>query len=153
MSKLDVMYNKVAPHLLSLMRIAFALAFLQHGTMKMFGIPAMPGSPMAPGFHLIGMPPLMMAAAVLEVLGGILLLIGLLTRPVAFVLSGEMAVAYFMAHAPRGLYPATNGGETAMLFCFAFLYLAAVGGGVWSVDQLFRRSQHSEASQRAGSTV
>jgi len=153
MSKFDSIYSKVAPHLLSLMRIAFALAFLQHGTMKMFGIPAMPQAHMLPGFHLMSMPPLMMVASILEVFGGILLLVGLLTRPIAFVLSGEMAVAYFMAHAPRGLYPATNGGEPAMLFCFAFFYLAAAGGGVWSVDQLFRRRQPAEATQRTGSAV
>lgn len=73
-------------------------------------------------------------AAVLELVGGVALLLGLLTRPVAFLLSGEMAVAYFMVHAPQGFFPVLNGGELAILYCFAFLYLAAAGAGPWSLD-------------------
>jgi len=78
-------------------------------------------------------------AGVLEVFGGALLLIGLFSRPVAFILSGEMAVAYFQAHYPRGFWPVLNGGEPAILFCFVFLYLAAAGAGPWSIDALWRR--------------
>ena len=117
-----------SPRLLSVLRIVAALLFIQHGTSKYFGFPmAGPGGPV-PLMSQAGL------AGVLEIVGGTLLLLGFFTRPVAFVLSGEMAVAYFTAHAPRGLYPLTNGGEVAVLFCFIFLYLAAAGGGPWSVD-------------------
>jgi len=110
--------------LLSLLRIVAALGFMHHGISKLFGIPP------------FGMPltPMLTVAGLLELIGGLLLLVGLFTRPVAFVLSGMMAVAYFMVHAPQGLYPSVNGGEAAMLYCFIFLYLAAAGGGAWSVD-------------------
>ena len=112
--------------LLSVMRIVVALAFFEHGTSKFFGFPPFP----MPG----PLPPLLMAAGALELVGGALLVIGLFTRPVAFLLSGQMAIAYFMAHAPKGFFPAENGGEAAVLYCFAFLYLAAAGGGAWSAD-------------------
>ena len=115
-----------SPHLLSVLRIVVALLFILHGTAKLFGVPA--GGGPVPLASKLGV------AGVLEVVGGALLLLGLFTRPVAFVLSGEMAVAYFTAHAPRGLIPMANGGEVAVLFCFVFLYLAAAGGGAWSVD-------------------
>jgi len=118
-----------APRLLSILRIVTAFLFMQHGGMKLLGFPA----PFPMGevnlFSLIGL------AGVLELAGGFLLLIGLFTRPVAFILSGEMAVAYFMAHAPRSFYPIANGGEPAILFCFVFLYFAFAGGGPWSVDR------------------
>jgi putative oxidoreductase len=114
-----------APHILSILRILTAATFLTHGTMKLFGWPA----PFE--FPLNGM---LYIAAILEVVGGLLLIVGLFSRPVAFVLSGEMAVAYFMGHAPQGFFPALNGGEAAMLFCFIFLYIAAAGPGPWSVD-------------------
>jgi putative oxidoreductase len=104
-----------------------------HGAQKLFGFPApMPG----------GGPPLMSlfgVSGILEFFGGLLVLLGLFTRPVAFILAGEMAVAYFMAHAPGGFWPHLNKGEPAVLFCFIFLYLAAAGGGPWSLDSLLRR--------------
>ena len=116
--------------LLSVLRIVAALLFIEHGMMKLFNFPP---STMFEGvklFSLIGV------AGTLELVGGALLLIGLFTRPVAFILAGEMAFAYFMAHAPKSFYPALNEGEPAILFCFIFLYLAAAGGGAWAVDNL-----------------
>jgi putative oxidoreductase len=118
------------PRALSLLRIVAAFLFIQHGTAKLFGFPAPPGQGPVPLASLPGV------AGLLEVVGGALVLLGLFTRPVAFVLCGEMAVAYFMAHVPRGhfLSPTLNGGEPAVLFCFIFLLLAAAGPGPWSVD-------------------
>ena len=117
-----------SPKLLSLLRIVVALGFIQHGTSKFFGVPPFP----MPG----PLPPLLVAAGVLELVGGGLMLLGLFTRPVAFILSGQMAVAYFMFHAPQGFFPAQNMGEGAMLYCFVFLYFAAAGAGPWSVDAM-----------------
>lgn len=116
--------------LLSVLRIVSALLFIAHGTTKLFGWPptemfATPPEPMT----------LMWFAGILEAFGGALLLIGLFTRPVAFVLSGMMAVAYWMAHAPQSIFPIQNGGDAAILFCFVFLYIAAAGGGPLSVDR------------------
>lgn len=116
-----------APRLLGLLRIVAAILFIEHGTQKLFGIPT--------AAH--GMPEpftLLWFAAVLETVGGFLLLIGLFTRPVAFILSGQMAVAYWMAHAPQSPFPALNGGDAAILFCFVFLYLVAAGPGAFSID-------------------
>ncbi|MGV4795707.1 DoxX family membrane protein [Rhizobium sp. F40D2] len=115
-----------SPYGLAALRIITALLFIEHGTMKLFGFPAsqMSGS----------LPPLMLFAALLELVGGILILVGLLTRPVAFLLAGEMAVAYFMAHAPNSFFPAVNQGDAAILFCFVFLYLFFSGPGAFSVD-------------------
>lgn len=121
-------------HLLSVLRIIAAFLFIAHGTQKLFGWPASEPRDTAPLLSLMGL------AGVLETFGGLLLLVGLFTRPVAFLLAGEMAVAYFKAHAPRGLWPILNNGEVAVLFCFLFLYLAAVGGGPWSLDAL--RAKH-----------
>ena len=116
-----------APRMLSVLRIMAALLFIAHGTQKVLGFPASErGTP--PLFSLMGF------AGVLETFGGLLLLFGLFTRPVAFVLAGMMAVAYFMAHAPQGFYPAANGGDAAILFCFVFLYLFTAGAGTWSLD-------------------
>ncbi|MDB5679571.1 DoxX family protein [Sphingomonas bacterium] len=115
-----------SPQLLSLLRIVAGLAFMAHGISKFFGIPPFP-------MPLNG---LLTVAGALELVGGALILIGLFTRPVAFVLSGQMAVAYFMFHAPKGFFPSANMGEAAMLFCFIFLYLAAAGAGPWSVDAM-----------------
>lgn len=113
---------------LALLRIVAALLFMEHGTQKLFGFPAPPSFGMPAPFSLLWF------AAVLEVGGGLLVLLGLFTRPVAFILSGQMAVAYWMAHAPRGFFPVLNGGEGSILYCFIFLALAAVGGGAWSVE-------------------
>ena len=121
-----------SPRLLSIVRIVAALLFMEHGMQKLFGVPAGPIHP--------EMFSLLWFAAILEFAGGVLLLIGLFTRPVAFLLSGEMAVAYWMAHAPHSPFPAINGGDAAILFCFLFLYLAVAGAGPWSVDRAIRRA-------------
>lgn len=110
--------------LLSVLRIVAGLGFLHHGTSKFFDLPPFPGA----------LNPLLYVAGTLELVGGTLLVLGLLTRPTAFVLSGMSAVAYFMVHAPQSFFPAANGGEPALLYCFIFLYLAAAGGGAWSLD-------------------
>jgi len=123
-----------APHLLSALRIAAAFSFMTHGTQKLFSAPlSQPRDP-------VELMSLAGAAGVLEVFGGLLLLLGLFTKPVAFLLSGEMAVAYFLSHASRSFFPVLNGGEPAMLFCFIWLYIAAAGPGPWSLDALWRRS-------------
>jgi putative oxidoreductase len=114
-----------APQILSVLRIMTAATFLTHGTMKLFGWPAEFPYPLNA---------LLYVAAVLEVVGGLLLVVGLFSRPVAFVLSGLMAFAYFIGHGSGGFFPVLNGGEAAMLFCFIFLYIAAAGPGPWSVD-------------------
>ncbi|WP_417725311.1 DoxX family protein [Salipiger sp.] len=114
--------------MLSVLRIVSALIFLLHGSQKLFGVPATDQQP--PLMSLMGV------GGVLEFVGGLLLLVGFLTRPVAFVLSGMMAVAYWMFHAPQNLFPTLNGGDAAILYCFVFLYLAVVGGGKWSVDAM-----------------
>jgi putative oxidoreductase len=128
----DVISNAVlatwSPRLLSILRIVAALLFLQHGLAKLLHFPHVAMFDQLQLFSLLGL------AGVIELVGSVLLLIGLFTRPVAFIMSGEMAVAYFMAHAPRGFFPILNQGELALLFCFVFLYLAAAGGGQWSVD-------------------
>jgi putative oxidoreductase len=121
-----------APRLLSVLRIVAALIFMEHGTQKLFGFPASP-NPAPALFSLYGL------AGILEVVGGGLLLLGLFTRPVAFVLAGMMAVAYWMAHAPRSPFPVLNGGDAAILYCFVFLFMVAAGGGVWSLDTLRSR--------------
>jgi putative oxidoreductase len=118
-----------APRLLSVLRIVAAILFIQAGTVKLFGWPmGMPGGATAPLMSQVGI------GGLLETVGGFLLLIGLFTRPVAFVLSGEMAVAYFQFHQPNGFWPVVNQGQQAVLFCFIWLYLAAAGPGPWSVD-------------------
>jgi putative oxidoreductase len=121
------------PRALSVLRIMTGLLFLEHGTQKLLGFP--PSEHSFPAlFSLMGL------QGILELVGGFLILIGLFTRPVAFILAGNMAVAYFMAHAPKGFFPTLNGGQLAILFCFVFLYLAVAGGGQWSVDtQIARR--------------
>lgn len=118
------------PQLLSVFRIVIALLFLEHGTAKLLGFPHVE---MFDGLKLMS---LMGFAGILELVGSLLLLVGLFTPIVAFILSGEMAIAYFMVHAPRGFFPVLNMGEGAIFYCFAFLYLAAAGAGPWSVDRL-----------------
>ena len=123
-----------APHLLSLMRFIVGFLFLQHGGQKLFGFPVpMPGPPLDL-FSLIGL------AGLLEFCGGLLLLLGLFTRWTAFILSGQMAIAYFMAHAGKGFWPIANQGELAVFYSFVFLYLAAAGGGPWSLDRMRGKS-------------
>ena len=130
MSKMATWSASWAPHLLSVLRIITAFCFMQHGSMKLLGFP----KPMDVSlFSLMGL------AGTLELVGGFLILIGLFTRPVAFILSGEMAFAYFMAHAPNSFWPVLNHGEPAVLYCFIFLYLAAAG--VWAVDRLIGQRQ------------
>ena len=126
---MDKLINAWRPRVLSLLRAVAAFCFLQHGTQKMFGFPL----PQRGEFELFSM---IGAAGVLEVFGGLLLMVGLFTRPTAFVLSGLMAFAYFIAHAPRGFWPLANGGELAAVYAFLFLYLAFAGGGAWSLDRL-----------------
>jgi putative oxidoreductase len=123
------------PRALAVLRIVTAYLFIPHGTAKIFGVPH---QPMFDGLQLMS---LIGLAGMLEVVGGVLLLVGLFTRPVAFVLCGFMAVAYFMAHASQGhgLLPMLNQGELAVLYCFVFLYLAVAGAGAWSVDALRQR--------------
>jgi len=121
-----------APRLLSILRIVAALIFMAHGTQKLLGFPVSPN----PGPAAFSLP---WIAGVLELIGGALLVPGLFIRPVAFVLSGLMAFAYWMAHAPKSFFPVLNGGDAAILYCFVFLFIAAAGGGVWSLDSLRNR--------------
>jgi putative oxidoreductase len=121
------------PRLLSLLRIAVAL-FMEHGMQKLFGFPPRTGP--GPGFLT-----LLWFAGVIEFLGGLLVLLGLFTRPIAFLLSGEMAIGYFMVHAPRSFFPVLNGGDAAALYSFIFLYLAFAGPSSWSLDAAWRRRQ------------
>jgi putative oxidoreductase len=125
--------NRWAPLALGILRIVTALVFIEHGGQKLFGFP--PGEHPAVGFA----GGLMTVAGVLEFFGGILILLGLFTRPVAFVLSGMMAVAYWMAHAPQNPFPVNNGGDAAILYCFIFLYLVFAGPGSLSLDDTMMR--------------
>ena len=116
------------PQLLGLLRIVTALVFLEHGTAKLFHFPVpQPGAPDP-------LPTLLLAAAAIELVCGVLIALGLFTRLAAFVAAGEMAIAYFMEHFPRGFWPIVNQGGEAILLCFVFLYLAAAGAGAWSID-------------------
>lgn len=129
-----------APQLLSVLRIITAFLFVQHGTQKWLAFPVARPSP-TEFWSLSG------AAGLLELVGGFLLLFGVFTRPLAFVLSGLMAFAYFIAHAPQAFWPIVNRGELAVLYCFVFLYLAAAGGGPWSVDEWLRRGDRAAADK------
>jgi putative oxidoreductase len=124
--------SAASPYLLSIVRIVVALLFIEHGSMKLLGFP--PSSQASP-LTLLSLEGL---SGALELVGGLLLLPGLFTRAVAFVLSGEMAAAYFIAHASKSFFPALNKGETALIYSFLFLYLAAAGGGPWSIDRMRR---------------
>lgn len=128
------MAEKYGPYLLSVLRIVAALMFFEHGTQKLFGIPSGPPYTGFPDFSLLGI------AGMLETFLGFLLIVGLFTRPISFVLSGEMAVAYFVGpHWSRSWNPMLNGGEITVVFCFLFLYQVAVGGGPWSLDRVLAR--------------
>ena len=125
-----------SPRLLSVLRIVAGLLFLQHGSQKLLGLPFPPAN------GLPAMGTIFWWGGIIELVGGILVMIGLFTRPVAFVLSGQMAVAYWMFHAPRGLFPlSTNGnqGELAIVYCFVFLFIAVAGAGIWSIDAALKR--------------
>lgn len=124
--------DRYSPYVLGILRIVVALLYMQHGMQKMFGFPAPLDGGSPPAFTLFWF------AMIIETFGSLLVLLGLFTRPAAFVMSGEMAVAYWMFHAPRDLYPLLNGGEPAVLFCFVFLLLVFTGPGAWSLDGLWR---------------
>ncbi|MGQ0580775.1 MAG: DoxX family protein [Reyranella sp.] len=130
---LEAIATAWAPRLLSIMRIMAGLLFLQHGTAKHFKFPTVPM------FAKLELASLAGVAGLIEIVGSLLLIFGLFTRTTAFVLSGLMAVAYFVAHAPRGFYPILNGGELAALYCFVFLYIAAAGPGPWSYDAMRKK--------------
>ena len=120
----------VEPYVLSILRFVAGLVFLQTGMAKLFGFPAVA---MFAHLHLAS---LLGLQGIIELVGGALVCVGLFTRPVAFILSGDMAVAYFMAHEPKSFFPAVNGGPAAILYCFIFFYLFFAGGGPWSLDRL-----------------
>jgi putative oxidoreductase len=136
---MSVLASAAAPwpdRALAVLRIVTGLLFTSAGTMKLFGYP--PGAPGYP-YPLLSQ---VGVAGILETFGGLALAFGLCTRPVAFVLCGEMAVAYFQFHAPRSFFPTQNGGVAAVLYCFVFLYLTFAGGGAWSLDRLLGRPRH-----------
>jgi putative oxidoreductase len=120
--------DRYSPYALAALRSVTALIFMEHGTQKLFGFPAPPERGMPALLSLSGI------GGIMEFVGGLLILVGLFTRPVAFLLSGEMAVAYWMFHAPRSTFPILNGGDAAILYCFVFLLLVFTGPGAWSVD-------------------
>ena len=134
----------------AVLRIITGALFMQHGVQKLFGLLLDPSRPWN------GPPPALSqfwVAGVLETFGGLLIVIGLLTRPVAFLLAGEMAVAYFTSHAPRSFWPVLNGGEHTVLFCFVFLYLFATGPGPFSVDAALRGRTRAARSQSDSQTT
>jgi putative oxidoreductase len=126
--------SPLSSRLLAVLRIVAGLVFISFGTMKLFGYPPSP-TPMPP----IDLTSQLGIAGLLEVFGGLAIVLGLLTRPVAFILSGEMAVAYFQAHAPQSFFPSVNNGVPAVLYCFLFLYLSFAGAGAWSLDNIIAR--------------
>jgi putative oxidoreductase len=141
-ASLTARWRSRAPYLLSILRIVAAFLFIQVGTAKILAFPAavMPGGGTAPLTSLAGV------AGALETVGGTLLLLGLFTRPVAFILSGEMAFAYFIGHAGNGFWPVLNGGTDAVFYCFLWLYLSAAGAGPWSIDAALRRRRADTGS-------
>jgi putative oxidoreductase len=125
--------ERYTPYALAALRIVAALLFIEHGTQKLFGFPAPPEGGLPPVLSILGI------GAILEFAGGLLILAGLFTRPVAFILAGEMAVAYWVFHAPANFYPVLNGGDAAILFTFVFLLLVITGAGALSADAAFSR--------------
>jgi putative oxidoreductase len=134
-------WRRAAPWLLSLLRVIVGFLFIQIGTAKLYGFP----DRVMPGGGLAEFGTQAWWSAVLEVYGGGLFLLGLFTRPVAFLLSGEMAFAYFMGHAKGGFWPVLNGGAPAIFYCFTFLYYSAVGGGPVALDRLLRRGPRTDS--------
>jgi putative oxidoreductase len=129
-SRVFALWSSFAPQFLSVLRIVAAFMFILHGTSKLVAFPVA----VMPNGGTVAFPTQAWFAGMLEAFGGALMLLGLFTRPVAFVLSGEMAVAHFQVHFPRGIWPTVNGGETAALYCFIWLYFSAAGAGPWSLD-------------------
>jgi putative oxidoreductase len=127
----DSVATNWSPRVLSILRIVIGFLYICHGTQKFFGFPG--GNPQP-----LDLMTLRGLSAILELFGGALICAGLFTRPVAFILSGHMAFAYFIAHAAQSFWPIVNRGELSIMFCFTFLYLAAAGGGPWSLDAAFR---------------
>jgi putative oxidoreductase len=125
-----------ASQMVSIFRIVAGLMFITFGTMKLFGYPPPPGGGVMPPIPVLSQT---WIGAVLEVVGGSLITLGLFTRPVAFILAGEMAVAYFQFHQPQALFPTTNAGVPAVLYCFFYLYLVFAGAGAWSLDEVMAR--------------
>lgn len=123
--------EKGRPYILSIVRIIVGLMFVEHGLQKYFAFPS--AGP--------AMTPLLYTQGIIEIVGGILLFVGAYTRVVAFILAGDMAVAYFMAHFPRSFFPAANGGDAAILYCFIFFYIVFAGGGPWSIDRAVLKQQ------------
>jgi putative oxidoreductase len=140
-NRMDSLYQTWSPRLLGVLRIVTGFLFFAHGAQKLLGFPAPRAMPIEL-FSLMGL------AGTLEFFGGLLLIVGLFTRPVAFVLSGFMAVAYFMAHAPQGFWPLLNKGELAALYSFLFLYLAAAGAGEWSLDRWRQAAEQAPQPDR-----
>jgi len=126
-------FSWLEPHLRSLLRIVAAFTFSLHGWQKFFGLFGGIGGTRPPFTTMLGV------AGILETFGGALIILGLFTRPVAFLLSGEMAIGYFRTHAPRSFWPLLNGGEITVLYCFLFLWLSAAGPGPWSLDKVLRK--------------
>lgn len=145
---MEVLNHQWSQRMLSVLRIIVGLLFLEHGLSKIFDFPHAANHV---AYGLLSLNPGLQA--LLEVVGGVLLALGLFTRPVAFILSGDMAVAYFMAHTPRGPFPLLNGGELAIVYSFLFLYFAIAGGGAWSVDRLRSRTVSGVAGRPAERTA
>lgn len=133
MSRIVPSLSRLTPAFLSILRIVVGLVFLQHGTGKLLGFPHLPSVPATMSLSWWG--------GVLELVGGVLIVLGLFTRPVAFILSGEMAVAYFVSHFPKSFFPVLNGGELAVVLCFVFLFFFFAGGGSISVDAMLGRGK------------
>jgi putative oxidoreductase len=140
MADLARLQSEWEPRVLSILRIVVGLLFMEHGLAKLFGFPTATMHPEM--FQLLWF------AGIIETFGGLLLTLGLFTRPAAFIMSGEMAVGYFMSHQPRNLFPLVNGGDAAILYCFVFFYFVVVGGGCWSLDRLLSRGAETSYANR-----